>query len=123
MQYDVFRAGEWTRNLTSQQAADLAQVDRADMEWAIDEYGRCDVGTNTVVIARPTDVCDTRAQARSIAAQLRDRGWNASVERSGPKGNPEYRVYVFSGADPDLVAYYQIGDSIEFFNPYWIDRR
>src|SRR5262245_11051355 len=125
--YDVYQGSMViASNVTSLHAANLAGVDRSDLEWSIDEYGQCNVDDILILphaTAITTDVCNTRAHARSIAAQLRDRGWNACVERSGPKGSPEYRVYVFSGADPDLVAYYQIGDSIEFFKPYWIDRR
>jgi len=59
----------------------------------------------------------TRGHARAAAAILRGRGWEASVEESGPPATREYRVIVTDGT---TVAYFCEDDKLDDFQPHWI---
>jgi hypothetical protein len=65
------------------------------------------------------DLFETRDAARALAALLRKRGWDASVEQSGPEGEREWRVLI-RHSSPALVAYFHEGDHVDRFVPCWV---
>ena len=67
------------------------------------------------------DLLATRGFARSVAAMLKARGWDARVEESGPAHQREYRVLVTPGAPAEhaTFAYFEKGDDIDNYRPRW----
>lgn len=62
----------------------------------------------------------TRGHALAAAACLRQHGWNAKLEASGPAGAREWRVRFAHPVHPDVVAYFQAGDRFDTYQPHWI---
>jgi hypothetical protein len=66
------------------------------------------------------DVWRTRNEARAAARYLRDHGFAATVETSGPSRRREYRVFVAHPTDAGLGAYFHEGDRLDDYKPYWV---
>jgi hypothetical protein len=69
------------------------------------------------------DVFASRRAARDVANLLRQHGFCANVEQSGPVGAREYRVVVSHPVHDDVVAYFQEGDRVDTFEPHWVSSR
>jgi hypothetical protein len=77
-------------------------------------------GEESVMTVIKGDVFATRGMARAIASLLRQRGFCANVEQSGPVGRREYRVVVAHPAHDGAVAYFHEGDRVDAFEPHWV---
>jgi hypothetical protein len=62
----------------------------------------------------------TRNEARAAARYLRDHGFAATVESSGPPGQRKYRVFVAHPTDAALGAYFFEGDRLDDYTPHWV---